>query len=49
MLLLLSILAGFILGLKVGITIGHRTARRAEVQLAAGVLYPKGDEPRVER
>lgn len=45
MVLVLGLIAGFVLGLKVGITLGHRAERR---QAAAGqprLVRPKGDDP----
>jgi len=40
MALLLGLVAGFVLGLKVGITMGHRAERR---RLAVRTLRSKGD------
>jgi len=42
-LLLLGIVAGFVLGLKVGITLGHRAERRARSLADLPALGPKGD------
>jgi hypothetical protein len=49
MVLLLALIVGFILGLKVGITLGHRAERRVRRLGDIELLYPKGDGPRVER
>jgi hypothetical protein len=49
MLLFLGIVAGFVLGLKTGISLGHRAERRARHLAAMKLLYPKGDGPPASR
>jgi len=48
MVLLLGVIAGFIFGLKVGITLGHRAERRRRNLATIQLLCPKADEPSVD-
>jgi len=45
MVLLLGVIAGFVLGLKVGIPLGHRAERRRNRLETMELLCPKGAPP----